>query len=283
MNFETDHANTSIDDDIDPATDNEDIYAFFNLSKNATKEDINQAYRRLSVIYHPDKHSNPTLKLKAEKIFNKINRYYKILSDDQKRQLYDLNIVSSVDDLNRLEVIPFLDPITGQPVAKNQIKAEYERLVEQAQHERMMARSNPQGTIDLTLDCCDLFRPYRRILTYYSDTNMFAQSEPNRYPEFKRLNIGQSVECPCGANDRLILSGNLRSENGLGTGVMSVLWRHIIGRSVWSETLFAFGDQPSIDFDIYGPLVNKLHGIGSFRLNFANASLFPALNASFGE
>lgn len=53
----------------------------------ATEAQIKKAYRKLSLKYHPDKqkHEND-----AEKMFHKIARAYEVLSDPDKRQIYDL-------------------------------------------------------------------------------------------------------------------------------------------------------------------------------------------------
>lgn len=42
----------------------------------ATKEEINNAYRRLSKMYHPDKHVDPALKSEAEIMFHKTKTAY---------------------------------------------------------------------------------------------------------------------------------------------------------------------------------------------------------------
>lgn len=42
----------------------------------ASPEDINNAYRRLSRLYHPDKHTDPTLKKEAEILFNRTKKAY---------------------------------------------------------------------------------------------------------------------------------------------------------------------------------------------------------------
>ena len=42
----------------------------------ATAEDITYAYRRLSKIYHPDKHVDENKKKEAEVLFNKTQKAY---------------------------------------------------------------------------------------------------------------------------------------------------------------------------------------------------------------
>ena len=41
----------------------------------ASKDEINNAFRKMSRVYHPDKHaSNPAMKDKAEQLFTKIKK-----------------------------------------------------------------------------------------------------------------------------------------------------------------------------------------------------------------
>lgn len=63
-----------------------DLYERLNLPPEASDRDIKSAYRKLSVQYHPDK--NPGNK-EAEMKFREITEAYEILSDKEKRVIYD--------------------------------------------------------------------------------------------------------------------------------------------------------------------------------------------------
>ncbi|MBI4153288.1 molecular chaperone DnaJ [Candidatus Woesearchaeota archaeon] len=63
-----------------------DYYDLLGLKKDASKEDIKKAYKRLAKKYHPD--LNPNDK-DAEHKFKEINEAVSVLADDQKRQHYD--------------------------------------------------------------------------------------------------------------------------------------------------------------------------------------------------
>lgn len=63
-----------------------DYYKILGVDKNATKEEISKAFRKLAVKYHPDK--NPNNKAAEEK-FKEITEANEVLSDPEKRKKYD--------------------------------------------------------------------------------------------------------------------------------------------------------------------------------------------------
>ena len=64
-----------------------DYYKILGVSRNASQEEIKQAYRKLALKWHPDR--NPDNRKEAEERFKEISEAYEVLSDPEKRKIYD--------------------------------------------------------------------------------------------------------------------------------------------------------------------------------------------------
>lgn len=69
-----------------PTAMKEDYYKILDIERTATEVEIKSAFRRQAMKYHPDR--NPGNK-EAEEQFKKVNEAFSVLSDPQKRQMYD--------------------------------------------------------------------------------------------------------------------------------------------------------------------------------------------------
>nr|CEL75747.1 TPA: heat shock protein 40, putative [Toxoplasma gondii VEG] len=66
-----------------------DYYRILGVGKDASEADLKKAYRKLAMKWHPDKHADADAKKKAEAQFKDIAEAYDVLSDKEKRQIYD--------------------------------------------------------------------------------------------------------------------------------------------------------------------------------------------------
>ena len=67
-------------------TSKRDYYEILGLEKNASDEEIKQAYRQLALKYHPDRNKDDP---EAEEKFKEATEAYEILRDPKKRASYD--------------------------------------------------------------------------------------------------------------------------------------------------------------------------------------------------
>ena len=82
---------------------NKDLYEVLGITKNATEKDIKKAYRKLAFEYHPDKNTTE----EAQQIFTKIGEAYDILSNKEKKNMYDNYGYESIKENN----FPTINPL----------------------------------------------------------------------------------------------------------------------------------------------------------------------------
>ena len=76
-----------------------DHYSILGLTKDASKDEIKKAYRKLAIKFHPDKNDGDEF---LAEMFKKISAAYEILNDESKKSFYDNNLNNS-DSKDRSE------------------------------------------------------------------------------------------------------------------------------------------------------------------------------------
>ncbi|XP_078696135.1 dnaJ homolog subfamily C member 11-like isoform X2 [Branchiostoma floridae x Branchiostoma belcheri] len=203
-------------EDEDPVN-SDDFYSLLNCPRTASQDELKAAYRRLCMVYHPDKHREEEDKQIAEKLFNQVHRAYEVLSDPQQRTIYDIYGKKGLDV--EWDVVPR----TRTP---QEIREEYERLQKEREERRLQQRANPKGTISVKVDATDVFDPYDAY-----------EEEERRFPrvEISQMSISQSVDMPLTSKDTAALSGSLQSQNGMGGGTVNCSLRRITSDQGWAE------------------------------------------------
>nr|CAH8854211.1 unnamed protein product [Trichobilharzia regenti] len=80
-----------------------DYYKILGLKKNASFDEIKQAYKKSALLYHPDRHTNAdenTVKEHEQK-FKEIGEAYTVLSDPEKRRKYDNGELLAADGFDQ--------------------------------------------------------------------------------------------------------------------------------------------------------------------------------------
>ncbi|XP_039956319.1 dnaJ homolog subfamily C member 11 [Bactrocera neohumeralis] len=242
---------------VDAETDNEleeNYYTFLNLPRDATGEQINAAYRKLSRIYHPDKHVDVESKQKAEQLFNRTKRAYEVLSDPHKRAIYDC-----VGQKGLQTVGWELVHRTKTPA---EIREEYERLAQAAEERKLQQRTNPRGNITVNVNATEIFTPY--------DETQLPRIEVSS------MSISQSIEAPINRKDTLTLGGNLYSSNGNGNGNFILCGRRLVNKG-WLQIDVGAGNGPLLGFKGGRTLSSVVTVNGGTSMNFRDGRVIPAV------
>lgn len=200
----------------------EDYYGLLNVSRQATTEDIKAAYRRLCIIYHPDKHHTTAERELATVMFARVQRASEVLTDEKLRAVYDIYGQSGLE--------AGLD-VAVSSTSPTEIREEYERLKKQREEEKILRRTNQNAALTIEVNGEGLFDPTLRA---YGDLLSGF--------EVTRLNMQQSVMAPIGTNNSVVVQAMLETANGNGGGTMSVSGRRDIGSNAWVEADVGVGD-----------------------------------------
>ncbi|GJU97469.1 chaperone protein DnaJ-like protein [Tanacetum coccineum] len=76
-------------------------YSVLGVSVDSSDDQIRRAYRKLAMQWHPDKWTkNPSLLGKAKHKFQQIQEAYSVLSDHNKRSMYDMGLYDPQDEVD---------------------------------------------------------------------------------------------------------------------------------------------------------------------------------------
>ncbi|KAM9830920.1 dnaJ homolog subfamily C member 11a isoform X1 [Syngnathus typhle] len=252
---------SSLDDD---EISSDDYYSLLNVRREATQEQLKAAYRRLCMLYHPDKHRDPELKRQAECLFNLVHQAYEVLSDPQARAIYDVYGKRGLD-VDGWEVIE-------RKRTPAEIREEYERLQREREERRLQQRTNPKGTISVGVDATDLFDRYEE-----DYEGMGGGGVPHL--EINKMHISQSIEAPLTANDTAILSGSLSTHNGNGGGTINLALRKVTSAQGWGEMELGAGDThgPLFGMKVFRNLTPRFYVTAQCGLQFSSRGVRPGL------
>uniref|UniRef100_A0AAY4EDW4 DnaJ homolog subfamily C member 11 n=1 Tax=Denticeps clupeoides TaxID=299321 RepID=A0AAY4EDW4_9TELE len=235
----------------------------FNV-QSATQDELKASYRRLCMLYHPDKHRDPELKRQAEQLFNLVHQAYEVLSDPQSRAIYDIYGKRGLD-VDGWEVVE-------RKRTPAEIRDEFERLQREREERRLQQRTNPKGTISVGVDATDLFDRYDED---YDD----VPGGGLPHIEINKMHISQSIEAPLTTSDTAVLSGSLSTHNGNGGGNISLALRRVTSAKGWGEVEFGAGDThgPLFGLKIFRNLTARCFMTAQCGMQFSSRGVRPGL------
>jgi DnaJ-class molecular chaperone len=107
-------------------SDNFNPYNVLGLNINASGDDIKKAYKRLALLYHPDKNNG------NDSMFKRINEAYQILNDPVQKELYDTK--HEMDNVDITFLTKFLSLMMTLLQEKMQQKMHEEQNIKKQKH-----------------------------------------------------------------------------------------------------------------------------------------------------
>jgi len=102
-------------------------YTVLGIRKDASFSDIRSAYRKLALKWHPDRWTkNPAVAGEANHRFQKIQEAYSVLSDENKRSMYDAGVLDLFDEDDGMG--DFMHDLMKMMDDNNKVSAEQESL-----------------------------------------------------------------------------------------------------------------------------------------------------------
>ncbi|GAA6064253.1 hypothetical protein JCM10212_006402 [Sporobolomyces blumeae] len=213
-------ARTDTDDDPDEplstANQRDALYSVLNLAKDCTDDEIQKSYKRLAALLHPDRHRDPALKHAADSRFQAINHAFEVLSDPQKRAIYD----ELGEDGLKTEWT-----VGTKGKSAQELRAEYERMNRQQLEANLESLVRSRGELTITSDA--------RVMLL-SDEERIRYGGPEKFGLLARLQsvstrqlfLKHSFTTPINPATAVILTSQIVARQGVGAGNLIAKIQH---------------------------------------------------------
>ncbi|KAJ3042827.1 hypothetical protein HK097_001901 [Rhizophlyctis rosea] len=237
-----------------------DCYAVLNVERNCSDEDLKNAYRRLCLTFHPDKHHQPEDKEAAERKFEVIQKAYDVLSDPTKRHIYDTYGAEGLQ--TSWEV--------GQRLrTPEEIREEFERQRQRRKEMDLENMVKTKGAIHLTLDATSIVAPDERVRRFgrprVQPSGNFLQRLT--IPPIVSALVKHSWDTSLSEKTDLSLQGTVTARNGLGVGNVTATVRHVHTPMLWGEVQGTLGQNPMVAGKIVKNFTPEIFGTVSAYTN----------------
>ncbi|CAM4907402.1 unnamed protein product [Rotaria socialis] len=239
-------------DDLDQHDTERDLYAILHINKDADALTIQQAYRRLTLLYHPDKHTEPRNKQLAMDLFIRVKKAYDILNDPQKRAIYDVVGTKGLK-AEGWEVV-------SRTKTAREILDEYERLAREREERRFNQMTNPSGSVQMSVNLTDIFDQMNS-----DDEN----SDFSPVVEMTEFTVAQGIDIPLTSQDTATVTAVATTRNGRGTGSLTTSFRRVLADLSWFRIDLSFGEQNLAAFRYFRRLTQKLQASAAATFSLA--------------
>lgn len=217
-----------------------DLYALLHVSKDASEDEIKQAYRHWAQVYHPDKYQSPQMKDIATLNFQRIRAACEILTDDARRTVYDLYGLEGVT--SGLELGPRLSAADG-------VRAELEKLQRRRRELKEAARTNLQVSLLVHLTLAETLE------------------DLSRPPRITGMQMSAQCQAPLSDRDLLIPGATMVSRRGIGAGSVLGVFRRQVSPEQSFEVLAMAGLRPLVSVATTRQLTSHLSATWGLSYN----------------
>ncbi|CAK9883200.1 unnamed protein product [Sphagnum jensenii] len=222
-----------------------ELYALLHLSPDASDDDIKKSYRQWAQVYHPDKHQTPQMQDIATQNFQRIREAYEILSDERKRQIYDIYGMEGLT--SGLELGPKLK-------SREEVKAEFERLQLRQEERRLAAHVHHRGSLLLNLSLVEFLQS-------------FDMPKINGFVPLSLMAMSTEVQAQVSKKDTIVLGGNMALRRGLGGGSVTLVLRRQLSPVSSVEVLAMVGFRSILSFQTSRQL--SAHATGTLGVTWS--------------
>ncbi|KAL2613341.1 hypothetical protein R1flu_025033 [Riccia fluitans] len=175
-----------------------ELYGLLHLSPDASDEEIKRAYRQWAQIYHPDKHQTIQMQDIATENFQRIREAYEILSDERKRQVYDLYGMEGLT--SGLELGPKLK-------TRDEVRQEFERLQQRQEERKLASHIHHRGSMLVNMSAVQTLKTYDTLPTMHG------------------MAMATQVQAQVSKKNAVVLGGNMALRRGMGGGTVTCVLR----------------------------------------------------------
>ncbi|WOL10175.1 chaperone protein dnaJ 13 [Canna indica] len=222
---------------------NTELYARLHVSPSASAEEIRKAFLYWSAVAHPDKHLDPQLKDAATENFRQIVEAYDILTDPDKRQIYDIYGMEGLS--SGLEVGPHLKKA-------EEIKEELEKLKRRKEHEKVLAQSPASVRLFATLSLPE----------YLAGGSIM-----------NRMQMYSGVQSHLSKSNTLSISGNFAVSGNTGIGSANAVLTHRISSVTQVDFLATAGLRSVIGLQASRQLSSHSKATSGFTVSLRDGSI----------
>ncbi|XP_024541454.1 chaperone protein dnaJ 13 [Selaginella moellendorffii] len=230
-----------------------ELYALLHLDPDASDEDIKRAYRQWAQVYHPDKHRTLQMQDIATQNFQRIREAYEILSDEKRRQVYDIYGMEGLK--SGLELGPKLK-------TREEVRNEYEKLQARKVEQKLASHVLHSGSMVVYLSLVEAMR-----------------SSLLKGAALTAMGMTTQIQAQISKKDTVLAGGNMFLRRNMGGGSMTGVLRHQYCPATSLEFMATLGLRSVLNWQITRQISS--HSSGTLSLSYSLRSGHVTLGESW--